>query len=354
MPATVVLNRILREREVAHSGQSSKSIQEAWQGEPGICRARLTQREQNIARLLLCATLNNFFFLGVIKPMEDSQKIIGITPREKMQQLALRAGICTFLFAWLAAGVHDFLIELQRGPVVLGLIVGAAAIVNGTWGIPVALTIYLISLATSKTRAVQPYDPRASRNWYIGVSVAAALFGLLMRQESSQQGPATAADAQHTTLVRSSTTQSSTIENCSALYNLGKYEQSIDRCNVAALSMAPKLSRLGGVMRSTSPSPNDVRYALDASNTMLIITSTVSFAEAKLNEKTAGRRSAEKAVGWTFIIAGAVGELDPKGADRSIQVTLASSKVTRDKLESLYPGVVRDELKAFKERTSGP
>jgi hypothetical protein len=147
---------------------------------------------------------------------------------------------------------------------------------------------------------------------------------------------------------------SSGLAACTRLHGEKRYPESVAQCDAAVRDFASQLPRFASVMSSAKASADDLTFALGITGKMLAITSTIALDDAQLNQRTAGRKSAQEAVGWTFYVAGIVGRLGAKQANATARAAAAHAAATANSLEALYPGVIAEETQAFREHASVP
>jgi hypothetical protein len=255
-----------------------------------------------------------------------------ISPRAKMRQLAVRAAIVLGLFVWLYTGVMNASRYGQQDTAleVIGL---GMAVVNGiSWGLIVGLILYLMSFAKSTSGGVPPFDATRSRIWYLSAALTGAILGLFAGSAHAQEG------------VRPAT--ESTLIECKTLYAHGVYNKAVGACNDAIIALIPQITRFKKVMSKQTLSASDAAFADTFCSQMLTITYTQALAEAKLKEGEVGRQSALKAVGWIIYLFGILGDRQDSSSKARVALLQKDQRV----LESLYPGVSSEEMKAFKER----
>jgi hypothetical protein len=276
--------------------------------------------------------------------VKDTERGV-VSPRKKMQQLASRVAICTFYFVWITTACNS-VFEYFQSPLEM-LLMAFMDFINGLWGPIFGLIIYAISFTRPSTGEVPAFTASDSRRWYTGCAIAGVALGLVLGihtlqiQSTAAPPPASVAPS-----------SSSALLDCTRLHGEKSYEQSIDKCNAAAIDLIQQqMPRFRRIMKSDSPSKTDIAFALAVMKKMLVITNTLALDEAKLNQPESGRQSALKAVGWTLYIAGVTQMQDPKLTTASSRATIADAKTTRDELERLYPGVIAAETKVVRERS---
>lgn len=278
---------------------------------------------------------------------DKSQDIGAVSPRQRMHQLARRAGVSTLIFAWISTAI-PYAVRFDGG--VIGMFVAALVTsINGVgWGLLLWFIFFAVSLARPSSGIVPGYTLRGALRLYAVMVVAGIVLGSAVAID--ERGKAEA-NPSSTSAVHAVADSNSALVNCRRFYSQGAYEKAIDQCNAATLAATQDLGRFSQVMKSESLSKADLQFALEFCQKMLTITDTIALSETKLNQRESGRQAALKAVGWTVFIQGFLDLQDPKLTKTSSKSTLSMCERLRKELEAIYPGVTAEETKAIRERS---
>jgi hypothetical protein len=133
---------------------------------------------------------------------------------------------------------------------------------------------------------------------------------------------------------------------CFDLYAAGRYQDALAACKARALDYVPRLQR----MRDEK----DESVVLNDAYDMLRLTNVIALAYDKIGKRENGRQTALHCIGWGLIVIGAVEDLNHASHSSNAAYLAMRSEALKDiqTLDSIYPGVLDEERKAFRE--SGP
>ncbi len=131
---------------------------------------------------------------------------------------------------------------------------------------------------------------------------------------------------------------------CFDAYAQGKYQDALAGCKSLAFVYVPRLREL----RSTK----DEHVVLNDAYDLLKVTYTMSLAYGKVQDTENARQSALHCIGWGLFVVAAVDSINPDHSNVNYVAMRSEAMNDMKVLDTLYPGTLQEERKAFAETTS--